>query len=237
MIWLLGCFSQEPVLVTLSGVITESSEADAVGASEVLVETLGPTYEPVDEGTTDGRGFFEAEVIANTAMYVTFSGEGFDETSFTGFVGSEDFSVDDGVLYMRSSDEVDALHTAMLGCPYAGAEDVAVVEGEVRFHLPGYEVDDGDWPLAATAYTSVTDSDGVEYEPCYFDAAGLLYDSEAEVTGDAGRFAVFGDFSGPITLGVGYEVEGEPYFATSYQLHVSEGGIAPVYPAYVPLPQ
>ncbi|HJN75230.1 MAG TPA: hypothetical protein QGF58_14980 [Myxococcota bacterium] len=235
MILLLAC-SQEPDLVTLSGVVAGSREDDDVGASEILVETLGPTYEAVDDAATDGRGYFEVQVIGSTLMYVTFSGDDFAATGFTGVVGAEDYAVDDGILFMKTDDEVAALDAQYAGCPYVEEEGVGLVEGEVRYHLPGYEVDDGEWPLAGNAYAWLTDEGGTTWDACYLDGETGLYDPDAEVTGDTGRIAIFGAFSGPATLTVGYEIEGEPYYATEYMVHVPEGGIAPIYPAYVPLP-
>lgn len=237
MILLLAACVQEATVVTLSGVVNDSRDADAVGASEVEVETFGPTYESVGSGLTDGRGFFEADVIASTLMFVTFAGTDFAPTGFTGTVGAVDFAVEDGLLYMKSADELLELQTEFAGCEHADTEGVGLVEGEVRYHLPGYEVAEGEeWPLAATAYAELTDEDGTVWPACYLDGDTELYDAEAEVTGDAGRFAVFGEFSGVAVLTVGYEIEDEPYYATEYTVHVPEGGIAPVYPVYVPFP-
>ena len=233
---LLACVQEAP-LVTFSGVVSDTRDGED-GASEVLVETRGPTYDAVGEGTTDGRGFFEVDVVANTVMFVTFSGEDYAPTGFTGIVGAEDFAVEDGVLYMRTAEEVAALAEVYAGCENADLEGVAVVEGEIRFHIPGYEVDDGgDWPTAPTGYAALTDEAGESWDACYLNEDATAWDEEAEVTGVSGRFAVFGDFSGPAALTVGYEIEGEPYYATDYTVHVPEGGIAPVYPAYVPFPE
>jgi hypothetical protein len=238
MIWMLAaCQSGIPDRVLLSGVVFDDLHDQASPISEATITTLGPDYgDAIGEATSDGRGWFEVEVIAGGPMYVTVEAEGSLATGFAGMADIADFEVADGAVWARSESDMDEIRAEFDGCPSLD-QPGGVIEGEVRVYLPGYEIEGDEWPLSATAYVNALDSSGAQpTTTCYLDDDGF-YSEEAEVTGSTGRFAVFGSPTGAVTLQVGYSVDGELVWATTYYVHVPEQGTAPLYPLYVELPQ
>ncbi|MCP4807628.1 MAG: hypothetical protein GY913_33745 [Proteobacteria bacterium] len=234
MILLLAACAYEAQIVKISGVITQGPDSEE-GASEVTVTSLGPTYEEAGTGITDGRGWVEVDAVGGSPVFLTLEGEGYLPTGFAGSVGLEDLELGDGDVWMRTTDAQDTIAAEFEGCD--DGTGTSLVEGLMRHNLAGYEVDDGgDWPIAHEGFVWVTDEDGTVWEACYLDDDGD-FDAEAELTGQTGRFAVYGTFSGPVVLTAGYELAGEPYWATEYYIHVPEGGVSPLYPVYVSLPE
>ena len=80
-----------------------------------------------------------------------------------------------------------------------------------------------------TAYNSAGD----DYPGCYLDDAGKP-SASATVTGQTGRFAVFGAEAGTLTLSLTFEVvPGTPSTPNGYYVLAEAGGAAPYYPALV----
>ncbi len=238
MIWtLLACQAGIPERVMLSGIVFDDRHDEASAVSQASISTLGPEYgEVVGEATSDGRGWFEVEVIAGAPLYMTIEAEGSVPTGFSGMADIADFEVDEGLVWARAESDMDEIRAEFSGCP-ALDQPGGVIEGEIRAYLPNYEIEGGEWPIAPTAYVLAMDGSGAQpTETCYLDDDGF-YSDEATMTGNTGRFAVFGSPTGPVTIEVGYSVDGEPIWAGHYYVHVPEDGTAPLYPLYVELVQ
>lgn len=230
----MGC-TGEAQIVQIMGVITNGRDGTE-GASGVEVMALNPSYEETGTATTDGRGWMAVDAVAGAPVFLTLQAEGIATVGFSGTVGTTDLEFEDGLIWVRTVEAQETLDGEFGGCEHA-TDGAALVEGEMRHSLAGYEMDDGgEWPIAHEGYVAVVDGDGGVWEACYLNDDGFL-DAEATLTGATGRFAVYGDFSGPIRLVAGYELGGEPYWETEYLIHVPEGGVAPLYPVYVALPE
>jgi len=240
MIWMLAlvaCQPQLPEFVVLSGVVS----ADRFEASSPLEGATVSTYdaflEPVDSSTTNMVGFFAAQARAGQNLYLGLEAEGYAHTAFAGVAGLSDAEFPEGQLWLESEDDVAELRAVFSGCPGVDDLDAGIIEGEIRYYAPGYEPDEGsEWPINDTAYVRAYDSDGNAVEACYLYETGAAYDEEAVYTGASGRFAVLGAPTGPVTLEVGYDVEGQSYYQALYYIWVPEGGVVPFWPLYVNLP-
>jgi hypothetical protein len=193
---------------------------------------------------TDARGTFRTVGPAAQTVFATVTGEGLATSSFTGVTGPVNggpliISLDedqDSPLYGVLLTDVDELREEFAGCPGA---DVAngIVFGEVRVIGITDPVTDEE-PTVATAEVKVGGANEQELMACYLDDAGRIYDPEATVTGDSGRFAIFGVPSGLWTMSVTYSAFVESDVETFSTLYVPEGDVAvvPREPTWVEFP-
>ena len=168
-------------------------------------------------------------------VYFDLQAEGYARTGHSGNAGLNDWTVALGELWLESEDDLAELQALYAGCPGVGG-DGGLIAGEVRYWLEGYEPEEGEWPLATTGFARAYDTEGASWDSCHLDDAGVAYDAEAEVTGETGQYAIFGGPSGPVTLLIGTVIEGQATWAAEYHVYVPEGGIAPLWPSYVPFP-
>jgi len=227
---LTGCIQDK--FLTLSGK-TFSDDSEAV-ISDAQVTTYDFGMMETDSVTTGSDGSFEASVRAGGIFYMELSASGHTTTGIAGSVGQTDFELGDGLAWLRSDEELAVVRADFAGCPGASG-DGAVIEGEIRLAVSGQSVDEA--LLSYTGWAMALDADGNEYPACYLadDELVVAYDSEAIQTGYHGRFAIFDAPTGPISIAVGYYIDGLPYYENYYYLYVPEGGVTPLYPAWVEL--
>lgn len=241
MIWLLAltaCQPQLPEFITLSGVVSADHFEASAPLEGVEVASHDAGLELVDTATTNLAGFFALQARAGQNLFLGLEAEGYVHTAFAGVTGLSDAEFPEGQLWLESEEDVAELRALFDGCPGldAGA-DAGLIEGEVRFYAPGYEPDEGsEWPIADTAYVRAYNADGDVFEACYLNETGDAYDELEVYTGASGRFAIFDAPTGAVTLEVGYDIEGTPYYQAIYFIWVPEGGAAPFWPMYVNLP-
>ena len=157
---MLACDAGIPDRVLMSGIVYDDRHDNAEPLSEATVSTLGPEYgEVVGSAVTDGRGWFEVEVIAGAPVYVTVESESSVPTGFSGMADIADFELEDGTAWARDEGDLGEIEAEFEGCPGLG-QPGGVIEGEVRVHMPGYEVEGGEWPVAPTAHVVAYDSSG-----------------------------------------------------------------------------
>ncbi len=232
---LLGCPQPIPETVTITGYVTNNPASEDV-VVEARVTVMDLTFEATDSTETDEDGFFSVTTTAGAPVYFDLEADGFARTGFSGLAGVEDWTVPAGQLWLESEDDLSELEAQYAGCPGVG-EDGGVIAGEIRFYLEGYQPDNGEWPLANTGFARAYSSEGESWDGCHLDETGSSYDPEALVTGDSGQYAIFGGPAGPVTLALGYVIEDVPVWASEYHIFVPDGGIAPLWPSYVPFPQ
>jgi hypothetical protein len=129
---------------------------------------------------------------------------------------------------MESAVDLDAVRATFDGCDGAAGPG-GVIEGEARLYIPGNDADT--LPLVTTATVTVFDATGNEHAACYLDDDGT-FDAGATVTGETGRFAVFGLDEGPVVVDIVYDT-GETEPEVAYWRWVSDGGVVPMHPAWV----
>jgi len=170
-------------------------------------------------------------VPANQSFFVTFSDEadGYVPTAFTGLAGSSDVQAPEGTLFVRSKDALAQLKAEFAACPQVD-DAGAVVEGEVRVYLPVDEPDQ--LPTVADASVVVYDIDDTAFPACYLDDKGGSLPDGSQ-TGETGRFAVFGVPPGPVSVEVTWAFTEEVDLTSWYIVRAPEGGVAPMYPAWV----
>jgi hypothetical protein len=229
----LGCV--EPLIeeVSLSGTLTESAESTSAPVTDGTVAALTLWEEETDCTTTNASGEFSLRVPASSSFYVQTSAPGRISTTFTGWSGIEDLEIDPGVLWVRDADELDAIRSEFEGCEGAEAEG-GIIEGEVRVYLP-VEAELNELPLVTTATISAMDASSESISACYLDDDGLS-DPTAEITGETGRFAIFGLEPGTVWLTVAYTVTDGMEEESEYPLYMPSNGTAPMYPVLVDLP-
>lgn len=222
-----GC-TRPPDLVNISGQVADGRGEDAEAIPEVMVRTFDNVLYEVDSVVADGRGWFEAQVVANSDMYIEVSAPGYATAGFAGIAPTVGTAIEFGGLWTTSDAEMAIVDAAFDGC----AQEGALVEGEVRLSVQGFSPEDGqDWPLATTGWAQAFDSQGNSYPACYLGEDGV-YDPEATATGQTGRFAVYGAPTGPVTLEVGYDVA-EQTSSQLFYIFVPEDGVVSLYSVYL----
>jgi len=229
---LLACTSL-PETVLLTGSIVDAPSSQASMVADATVSILDLDLQEVASSTTDADGTFSVTVPAAATFFVSLEAEGHTPTSHTGFSGSTDITAAPGELWVRPTEELDAIRAEFAGCE--GAEGPgATVEGVVRLWIPGDNALDS-LPLITTATVEVIEANGVTHGACYLDAEGL-HDPKATKTGDTGRFAIFGLSSGGVTVNVSYTAEGIMQDESLYWAYLPEDGTFPLQPALVEMP-
>lgn len=221
-----------PTEVALTGTLLD--QRDGTGLPDATIEIHDAEGEPYGEGTTGADGAFTVTVPASQAFFTTFHDEanGRVPTSFTGIAGSSDVVAEDGLLFMRSQEDLDDLQLEFANCATLSAEG-SVVEGEVRLYFSVDETDE--LPTVQDVMVTAWDLDDQAWPACYLDEKGLS-SAEATTTASNGRFAIFGAPAGPLAISVIWELA-EGLEATNwYLVRAPEGGVVPMYPAWVESP-
>lgn len=232
---LLACTGAPPETIVIDGLVT-TNPGSLEPLADATVSVLDFTFEEVDSAVTDDEGFFSVETTAGVAVYFDVRADGYVPTAFSGNAGLADWSIEAGQMWAESEDDLAELELLYAGCPGVGSEG-GIVAGEVRFWAEGYETGEGEeWPLATTAFARSYASDGTSFDSCHLDDDGEAYSSDALLTGQTGQYAIFGGPTGPVTLALGYVIEDQTLWASEYRIYVPDGGIAPLWPSYVPFP-
>ncbi len=218
--------------VSVSGSVFSDRFDDSEPVAGARVQLLDAGLELSADLETNEAGGFSGPVASGGLLYIDLSAEGYATTSFSGSVGFSDLVLPDRTLWMRTDEELAEIRSEFEGCPGADDPEAGLIEGEVRYFMAVDAVDSA--PLVESAWVSAADSESGRVEACYIGEDGT-YDPEATLTGEAGRFALFGP-SGVVTVEVGYEIQDEQIEATLYRLYVPGGGVAPFYPFWVSLP-
>lgn len=233
--WLLLLACADP----LTAVVIEGKALDLPGISGLpvpgaAIETRDGAGAPYDAVTADEKGRFSAELRQSSAFTVTGSAAGFVPTAFAGLAGLDSIAIPNGFFYLRSAEQLTTLREEHDACA-AAASPGAVVEGEARLFI-NIDPDDYDTlPLITTAEITAEGADGAIYAACYFNDAGES-DAAATVTGDTGRFAIFGLPAGLTTVRSTYTIGDEAQDETAFTLWLEADGAAPLYPHFVASP-
>lgn len=228
---LLTACSRIPGSVAMTGTLFQDASAEAALAGGAL--SVRDVYgDPYSEATAESDGQFSVDVPAGAFFTLVITGSDAVPTSFSGTASTGDFEVEDGTFWAMGEAELAEQREAWAGCPDADGGG-AIGMGEVRLYVPGN--DPVDLPTVTTAVVSARGSDEVYWtSACYRDDSGI-YDEEATTTGDTGAFALFGLPPGLVTLRLYYTAgltESDTY---TWRFYVPEGGVAPLYPAWVDL--
>jgi hypothetical protein len=158
--------------------------------------------------------------------------DGYVPTSYSLGTFYEDSSLPDATLWLRSESSLAALEKEFgPSCPNIENDEGVALEGEVRLFLDGQELDT--LPLVTTASVTAVDGNGAIFDGCYLDVSGKP-SAGATMTGETGRFAVFGAEAGTLALQVTFEfVEGLDEEPVTYPIVAEAGGAVPYYPALV----
>jgi len=223
-----GCLGF-PTEVQLTGTLLDSYGGQGLQGADIAVHDA--MNQPGATSTTGANGAIDIAVPSSQSFFLTFSddADGYVPTSFTGLAGLDDVQAEDGVLFMRSGDDLSALRTEFAACPDVDSTQ-AVVEGEVRVYLPVEEIDQ--LPTVPDASIIVYDADDNEYSACYLDDKGKSV-ADGSRTGATGRFAVFGVPPGPISVAVTWAFTEDLDLTSWYIVRAPQGGVVPMYPAWV----
>ena len=230
---IIGCVDPLITEVNLGGTLTESRGSDATPVESGTVATISLWGDEYDCASTDEQGVFSVQAPASSSFFVQTQSPGRVATTFTGWSGIDDQDLEPGVLWVRGQDELDAIQTEFNGCDRT-VDEGASIEGEIRVYLPVEDSVDT-LPLITTASVTFEDEDGNVTEACYLDDKGLG-DPSADVTGETGRFALFGLNAGIGLLTVSYAVTDDLEQVSEYLVLLPENGTAPMYPLLVDLP-
>ncbi len=228
---LLACWSL-PTEVELTGTLLDSR--DGVGLAEAGIEIHDAQGTAFGEGQTGEDGEFAITVPASQSFFVTFSDEagGRVPTSFTGIAGSSDVQAEEGLLYMRSTQEVEDMKQEFANCAEVGATET-LIEGEVRIYFSVEE--DEELPTVPDVTVTAWDLNDQPYSGCYLDEEGLS-SADATATASNGRFAIFGAPTGPLALSFTWVLAEGLEQTNWYLVRAPEGGVVPMYPAWVESP-
>lgn len=232
MIFLLifGCVDRSPEFLTMSGSVFSDKDSE-ITISDATMDVYDIAMEQIDSVVTDASGDFDAQVRFGSFVFLDLQAEGHVRTGFSGAIGTQDYIVPDGTLWMRSDEEQAVVDAAFEGCE--GLQVDGWVEGEILMALPQ---DDGVIKsFVETGWARLVDEDGSEREACYLDADGR-FDPEAVLTGPTGRF-LLPNVSGMQRIRVGYDLGDVEVYSGELTVFIPEGGAAILDDAlWMPLP-
>lgn len=227
----LALFACDPVKpVTVTGNVRVGPFMGEGPVTEGRITILDGAGEFFDESPIGPDGTFQVTGPESLPLVAVVDGPGLVESTFAGVLGVGAFQVPEGAIYGWSDELMETLRSDFGAC---GSVPGAVIAGEI--HLFGSEDSNGDVLRidqgVATLYNTVT---GAEASACYLDDLGV-YDPDASLTGETGRFAFFGLDAGTYQLVYGYELGGTMVESELF-LFVREDGITPLFPAYIDVP-
>jgi len=224
----LACLEQ-PSEVMLSGRV-RASQYESDPAIGINVTSLDPELSPYGETQTNDAGDFEVSVAANGVYHILFAQEGSVTTSFSGVAGSSNFSLDEDLLFVRSTAEVEELRALHENCPDSDLEG-GIIEGLVR--LPIMSNATGDYMTAETASVEASLNDAITYTPCYLDDDGASL-PESDRVGATGKFAIFGVNEGAISLEFQRDI-GDKTLSNYAFAYMPDNGFIPLFSIVVDL--
>ncbi len=215
-----------PTTVALSGTVLDAPDGEGSPVAGASVVTFDDALETVGEAVTDAAGAFEVDVPAGYAFFLHVDADARVPTAFSGTAGLTDFGAGDGYPWSADQAWVDAQRADFAGCGTAG-DAGAIVAGEARVPLAG----GASTPLVPDVTVEAIGADGVTRVACYLpvDDAGTA----GVETGESGRFAVFGLPAGPALVSLNWTLDSGAYTITDYRFVLPEGGVVPLFPAYV----
>lgn len=228
LVLLAGCLP--PIgTVTMSGVVHDAPDSQGTLVEGVTVEVTNMEGVVTGTAVTDFDGSFSVLVPEGVDFFVAVRGEGYTPTHFSGVAGIYDFQAGDGYPWIAPDAWVDDLREEFSACPTA-QEPGGIVTGEVRLYISGFPA--SGTPLIDSAEVRVYGtSDDVVREACYLDDTGASL-ADGVVTGDSGRFAVFGVPAGFAAVEVLYNDPSGDEVSSHPQYILDEGGLVPMYPAW-----
>lgn len=234
LIFLLACQPKLNEEVVVSGEVYAGRAEGSAPLGGAALRTHNLYTEEVDRTEADAQGRFEILAPPIDQFFFTIEAEGFVPTSLSAAVGTTDTTAPTGAVWARSLADHEAALAPFAACPGADAPG-GVIEGEVRVYLGDTVQGADELPLVTTASLFAEDTNGRIAAPCLLDDEGL-YDPEAMVTGQTGRFAMFGLSPGIAALRLSYTIDDVPVPEQYTKVMVPEGGVAPLYPAWAELP-
>jgi hypothetical protein len=232
---LLAC-TKDPTQVALRTTIGSDRDEDpngVVGGAQIDVYAV--STESFSHAEADDDGSVTLELPFGSASFLVLHAEGYVPTSYSLGPFYEDSSLPDATLWLRSESSLAALEKEFgPDCPNIENDKGVALEGEVRLFIDGQDLET--LPLVTTASVAAVDGNGAIYGGCYLDDSGKP-SAGATVTGETGRFAVFGAEAGTLVLEVVFEfVEGDDPDPIVYPIVAEAGGAVPYYPALVFVP-
>jgi hypothetical protein len=230
---LVGVTGCAPSTVSIAGRVMAGFQSTDVAAG-AHVELRDEAFALVDEADADADGVFFVDAPERAYIHLVVSGEGLVPASFPGESGDGPaFDIPNGQIFAVSEAELQAQRDAFLGCAGAEAAD-GVIYGTAWLSVPAADVTTG--PPEAAAFAYVEDLNQTDkITACYLDDAGAAVDPDATVTGDTGRFAIFGVAGGPWALTQGRMTSSSSSVIGRQTVYVPEGGVLARLPALVPV--
>ncbi len=222
MLWLFTACIAEPSS-EITGQIFDSQGA---GVPNANIEVRDENAFVYSETQADSEGFFKADLPPLSTFFLVLSAENMPPTSFTGFSGEGETSVEDGTLWLRTLEEVNEVQSAFTVCEQSG---FPMIDGEVRVGIPAQEAES--LPLITTATALAINVNGVVRNGCYVPDE----DGEAEATGPAGKYGIFDLQTGIHTLRISVKFDQDTTLDYDHLMYVPAEGSAPLYPTLIPL--
>ena len=234
---LVGCKANGFELILLSGRVVDAPTETAQPIADASLASFDINNLQIGSATSNEAGEFAIDLESGQAFFLTVEAEGHTSTAFSGLAGLSSWSLEEGDVWMPLPEELTALREEFSGCSRA-AMDGAIVAGTVRIYIPGNEAED--LPLVTTATATAWTPEGASISGCYLDDDGASFE-DGELSGQTGRFAIFGINPGPISIELSYDVPDESgtvvaTYSTWKYLILPEEGYGPLDPAYVELP-
>jgi hypothetical protein len=199
--------------------------------STVQLNVFDVALAPIDSVVSDASGAFAAQVRFGSTVFLDLQAEGYVRTGFSGVIGTADYQVPDGVLWMRSDAEQDGVDAAFSGCE--NLDSGGLIDGEILMALPQGE--DTLKTYVETGWAKAFLENGDEIPACYLNAEGQ-FDPEGVYTGEQGRFLIPG-LSGKVQLRVGYDLGDSEVFSVDMMIYVPENGVVALFDVlWMPLP-
>jgi hypothetical protein len=221
--------SKVEVRTTIGSDRDEDPSGVAAGAE---IDVYDASTQAFSHAVADDDGAVTLELPFGNSSFLVLHADGHVPTSFSLGRFYEDSSLPDATLWLRSESAVTALRDEFgPSCPNVTNTEGVLLEGQIRLFIDGQDL--STLPLVTTASVTAYDSEGDTFLGCYLDDAGKP-SADATMTGETGRFAVFGVEAGTLFLEVTFEfAQGVQEPPNGYYVVAEAGGAVPFYPAVV----
>lgn len=233
LLMLVACFPADPENSIFQGFVRSGADVAGPTLGGATLTSYGPDGAMVAEATANGDGSFEVVIPWGGLFAVVVEADGHVPTSMSGFGTTDTVLAPNGTVFARTTGWWDAEQQTWDGCPKLA--EGPVVEGILRAYLPVPNDEVDTLPVIKSGELALElDATSLQF-PCYL-TDDSVYDADAVVTGDSGRFLFADATPGWSLLSSTFTADGAVYDGMDHAVFVPESGVVSLDPAFADTP-